>query len=209
MDVPTLNAHSRPGLTRAQSLRSAIAVGVVMAGDATFERMTALASSAPSSAQDATILKFALLLEDLQAAFYAAALKHGSLDGELREFAEIVGSHEQQHAAFIRKVLGAKAGPKPRFEFGNAVRGAQRFIATAVSLEDLGVAAYNGQAPNLTPKALAAAARIVSVEGRHAAWIRDLSGLDPAPKATDLPLSAPAVAAALNKTGFVRSLGHR
>ena len=38
---------------------------------------------------------------------------------------------------------------------------------------------YNGQAVNLTPKTLAAAARIVSVEARHAAWARALAGKDP------------------------------
>ena len=54
----------------------------------------------------------------------------------------------------------------------------ERFEPTALKLEDLGVAAYNAQAPNLTKAALAAAARIVSVEARHAAWIRDVRGHD-------------------------------
>jgi hypothetical protein len=182
-----------------------IAVGGLLAGEAVLGRATALAASSPSPSQDVQILEFALLLEDLQAAFYAAALAHGSLSGELREFADVVGSHERQHAAFIRTVLGAKAAKPPRFGFGEAVRTPKRFAATAVALEDLGVAALNGQAPNLTPGALAAAARIVSVEARHAAWIRDLSGQNPAPRAVDLPLSATAVTAALNKLHFVKS----
>ena len=37
-------------------------------------------------------------------------------------------------------------------------------------------AAYNGQAANVTPNAFAAAARIVSVEARHAAWVRTIAG---------------------------------
>jgi hypothetical protein len=54
-----------------------------------------------------------------------------------------------------------------------------------VKLEDLAVATYNGQAVNLTPASLKAAARIVSVEARHAAWIRSIVGEVPATDATD------------------------
>ena len=44
-------------------------------------------------------------------------------------------------------------------------------------LEDTAVAAYNGQAANHETKpTLKAAATIVSVEARHAAWIRDIVG---------------------------------
>ena len=42
---------------------------------------------------------------------------------------------------------------------------------------------------NLTPTTLAAAARIVSVEARHAAWARALAGKDPAPVAVDVPIT--------------------
>lgn len=196
----------RTGIPRTQALRrAAIAVSALWAGDAAFGRLTAEAGTSPSPAQDVQILKFALLLEELQAAFYAGALAHGSLRGELRDFADVVGSHERQHAAFIRTALGAKAGKTPRFGFGDAVRTPKRFAATAVALEDLGVAAYNAQAPNLTPGALAAAGRIVSVEARHAAWIRDLTGQNPAPRAADLPMAAAAVTAALNDLHFVKS----
>ena len=71
-------------------------------------------------------------------------------------------------------------------------------------LENTGVAAYNGQAANLTKKSLAAAAAIVSVEGRHAAWASALAGRDPAPRAADLGATADAVAATLERTGFVQ-----
>jgi hypothetical protein len=73
-----------------------------------------------------------------------------------------------------------------------------------VLLENTGVAAYNGQAANLTKKALAAAAEIVSVEGRHAAWISDLAGVDPAPRAADPGASATAVASIIRRTGFLK-----
>jgi hypothetical protein len=151
------------------------------------------------------ILNFALLFEYLTAAFYADALRRGSLRGELRQFAETVGEHEQAHVDFLKKALGSQARAAPKFGFGNATANPKRFVATAVTLEDTGVAAYNGQATNLTPDTLAAAARIVSVEARHAAWIRDIAGKTPAADATDAPLSAKKVVAILDRTGFVKS----
>jgi hypothetical protein len=163
------------------------------------------ASSAPSPEQDLRILNFALLIEYLQAKFYAEANAAGALRGEPAEFARVVGAQEASHVAFVRSVLGPNARDEPRFDFGGATRDAKAFTAAAVELEDLGVAAYNGQAPNLTTPALAAAARIVSVEARHAAWIRDLAGRVPAPQATDGPRSAPGVRTALAKTRFLVS----
>ena len=69
------------------------------------------------------------------------------------------------------------------------------------ALEDTGVALYNGQAGNLTPASLAAAAEIVSVEARHAAWARDLAGEIPAPVATDTPADEDQVKARLTQLG--------
>ena len=67
------------------------------------------------------------------------------------------------------------------------------------------MAAYNGQAANLTRDALIAAARIVSVDARHAAWIRAIQDKPPASRPTDLPKTRREVLAAVDRTGFVRS----
>jgi hypothetical protein len=48
------------------------------------------------------------------------------------------------------------------------------------------------------------AARIVAVEARHAAWIRDLAGTDPAPRAADPGRSADDVLADLRRKGFLQ-----
>ena len=72
-----------------------------------------------------------------------------------------------------------------------------------MTLEDVAVAAYNGQAANLTKGALRAAARIVSVDARHAAWIRSIVGESPAAQAVDAPLSAEQATARLEETGFI------
>jgi hypothetical protein len=179
----------------AVGIAAAIATGVGKRGSA--------AAAAPSEQQDIDILNYALLLEYLQAEFYDEGLAHASLKGELREFAEIVGAHEQEHVAFLRKALGAHAKAKPSFSFGDTVRTREKFARTAVILEDAGVLAYNGEASNLTRKSLAAAAAIVSVEGRHAAWIRDIVGVPPAPRAADPGKPAQAVVAQLRSMKLV------
>jgi rubrerythrin len=163
------------------------------------------AAPAPSAALDQKIFNFALLLEYLQAAFYTEAVEAGELRGGVRDFAEVVADHERQHVAFLEQALGAAAREKPTFEFGSATKNQREFVEAAVLLENTGVAAYNGQGANLTKKALAAAAEIVSVEGRHAAWISDLAGRSPAPRAADPGATADEVAATLRSTGFIKS----
>jgi len=162
------------------------------------------ADTAPSEALDREIFGFALQLEYLQAAFYAAATDAGSLRGEVLEFAETVAGHEQEHVDFLRKALGSSAPDPPEFDFGRALRDQRAFLDSAELLENTGVAAYNGQAANLTKPSLAAAAEIVSVEGRHAAWVSVLAGHDPAPRAADPGEPARAITAAIRRTGFLQ-----
>lgn len=181
----------------------AAGTGAVLAGGLVFGGDPAVSEPAPSAAQDRRIFQFALLLEQVQAAFYAEALKRGALHGDLLEFAQVVGAHERAHVQFLRKVLGPAAGPAPSFHFGEATGDAQRFGAAAHQLENLGVGAYNGQGAKLTAPAMERAAEIVSVEGRHAGWIGAILGEPPAPRAADPGLDASAVTAQLKATGFI------
>lgn len=183
--------------------RAALAGGTIVAGGILIGGLPRLAVSAPSPAQDAEILNFALLLEYLLAAFYRQSARRASLDGELAEFVDVVGGQEQEHVDFLRDALGNNAQDRPSFDFGNATSTPRRVATTAVTLEDLGVAAYNGQATNLTKDTLAAAAQIVSVHARHAAWIRSIVGRTPAIQATDQPKTQAQVEAALEATGFL------
>jgi hypothetical protein len=185
--------------------RALVAGGTLTLGGVAIAGLPQLASSAPSPAQDVRVLNFALTLEHLEAEFYADAIRRGQLTGELKKFARVVGAHERAHVLFIDKTLGNAARAQPTFAFGAATRDPARFTAAALALEDLSVAAYNGQAANLTKGALAAAARIVSVEARHAAWIRFIAGKVPAPDPTDKPATEAGAMAAIRRTGFVRS----
>jgi rubrerythrin len=162
------------------------------------------ANAAPSKAQDAQILQLVVQLELAQVAFYEQALREAGLKGDLREFARTSLAHEREHLSAIRGALGAKIVPKPTMEFGAKTKSTNAFIAAAAELEDLAVAGYNGQATNLTKHTLAAAAEIVSVEARHAAWVRAIAGEVAAPEPVDKPITAKELAQGLRRFG-VRS----
>jgi rubrerythrin len=190
--------------TRAEVLERAVfAGGALLAGGVLITGLPRLATSAPSAKQDAEILNFALLIEQLQAAFYAESLTHGRLRGQLRQFAEVVAGHERAHRKFVESALGSNAHRPPRFRFGETTSDPAKFVAAAVALEDTALAAYNGQGPNLTAPTLGAAARIVSVEARHAAWARVLAGQIPAPEAVDQPAGEGEARAALKRSGLL------
>ncbi|HMJ02649.1 MAG TPA: ferritin-like domain-containing protein, partial [Conexibacter sp.] len=70
------------------------------------------AVSTPSAQADESILNFLLLLERVQEAFYAQA-RRGALDGELRQFVEVVGAHERAHAEQLVEALDGAADPSP------------------------------------------------------------------------------------------------
>jgi hypothetical protein len=189
LDVPeastALHVVEREHATRAQLLRRAIICGGAVVGGAATWGLPQLTVASPSEEQDKRVLNLVLALEYVEAAFYQEALARAGLQGDLKEFAQIVGEHEKAHVAFLKQALGGAAEPAPRHDFGDKTKDAEAFTAAAVALEDLVVATYNGQAVNLTPASLKAAARIVSVEGRHAAWIRSIVGEVPAADATD------------------------
>jgi hypothetical protein len=192
------------GSSRARFLtQAAIGVGVAAAGTAVLGSRATSAASAPTAAQDVRILNFLLLLEYASERFYAAAEAGGALGGELATFARVVGAHERQHLDALRSVLGAEARPAPDVQPGDAVKSDAAFTAAALTLEETVAAAYIGQAANLTRRRIPAVARIVAVEGRHAAWIRDVAGRLPAPNAADPSKTAAQVMKALKRTGLV------
>lgn len=192
--------------TRAQALRAAAIGGAALGAGALLAGLVGPQTTAgrPSRAQDVRILDFLLVLEEAQAAFYAAALRGGALSGDLLQFARTVWPQERQHVDFVREKLGREARAAPKFDFGEATTDAARFRATAIDLEEAAAAGYIGQGANLTRDVMQDAARIVAVEARHAAWIRDLAGTDPAPRAADVARSADDVLSELRQKGFLR-----
>jgi rubrerythrin len=185
-------------LKRALVVSGAGIAGAMVAGS---PRST---DAAQVSQPDLRALNLILMVEFTENAFYAEALDRNRLKGELRDYARSVAAQEKEHLDFVRSALGGRAEDEPGFEFGDTTGDPDAFAAAAGDLEDLAVAAYNGQGTNVSPKTLAAAATIVSVEARHAAWIRSIVGEPPAPDATDTPQSADEVLDGLQQAGLRR-----
>ncbi|CAN5674120.1 hypothetical protein BH24ACT26_BH24ACT26_13330 [soil metagenome] len=205
--APEQTSRSSRGsrIARSEFLKKAAVTGGVLGlGGALIGGLPDFSAAAPpSAAMDVRILNFFLRLEYLQAAFYAEASSSGALTGEPAEFAQTVGEHELAHVAFLEELLGDDAEDEPSFDFGDATSSDDAFTRSALTLEETTSAAYIGQGANLTSDRMLAAARIVSVEARHAAWIRDIFGQNPAPLAADTAMSEAEVTAAIKDTGFV------
>jgi hypothetical protein len=191
-------------LTRAQLLAGGtVAAGALTGGAIFLGGLPTLAISKPSKAQDRRVVEWLLRVEYIQSSFYREAQRQGALKGELAEFAERVGRQERAHVEALEKALGAKPAKQPALDFKDATTDPDRFVETAVELEEIALAAFNGQVPNLTPKPLLTAMEIASVEARHTGWIRDIAGRNPAPRPADAPASQNETNAAIENTGFV------
>jgi len=155
---------------------------------------------------DTGILNYAYALEQLEAAFYTQVVAN-SLDlfsaSEKQIFQDIKG-HESVHRDFLKAALSSAAIPALEVDFSSVnFNDKSSILTTAQTFEDLGVAAYNGAGKLLEdPGLLLLAGKIVSVEARHAAVIRDLvsggsfaatannQGLDPAMMPADVLAAA-------------------
>lgn len=142
---------------------------------------------AASDSGDIEILNYALTLEYLESAFYKEGLKKAGATGTLKELLTTISTDEDAHVAALSqtiKDLGGKPvkAPKVAFEYADT----KAFTALAETIENVGVSAYNGVAPEIKSKdVLTAAGSIVQVEARHAAAIALNNGSNPAPDAFD------------------------
>lgn len=143
------------------------------------------------------VVEYALTLEKLEAEFYRRAISAATNGGlasapqVAKDAIQSYGEDEMKHVADLSAVLTSLGGnpaaitipANPNFNaiiqrdpFANL----EDFLLAGQKIEDLGVAAYKGQAPNLLAAGdsadtiLAAALEIHSVEARHAAGIRYL-----------------------------------
>ena len=207
VDGAIAEAHDQAGGdTRADFFKkAAIGGGSLLAGGVLMSGFPAIAGAQrPSAKNDVKILNYALTLEYLEAEFYKQAIRNGAASVDVLEAARIVSAHENEHVATLRKALGSAAVRKPKFDFKDTVTDPGKFLATAVVLEDTGVAAYAGQVTKVfSKKVLAVAAAIHSVEARHASRFRSLAGQNFAPRSFDKASSMKAVLAAVGDTGFI------
>ena len=127
---------------------------------------------------DIGILNFAYALEQLEAAFYvqvANSFYSGATQAEKNILIDI-RDHEVIHREFFKNALGTNAIGGLEVNF-SSINFSDRtsVLGTAKAFEDLGVSAYNGAGFLFRDAGyLTLAGKIVSVEARHAAIIREL-----------------------------------
>ena len=127
---------------------------------------------------DTGVLNYAYALEQLEAAFYTqvAASFYASATTDEQSIITDIKNHEVIHRDFLKAALGSSAIADLTVDF-TSINFTDRsdVLGAAKTFEDLGVSAYNGAGKLLTnPDNLLVAGKIVSVEARHAAAIRDL-----------------------------------
>ena len=130
---------------------------------------------------DVGILNYAYALEQLEADFYTKVVNnfYGGISMEEKQLFTDIYHHEVSHRDFFKAALTGvtpKVLPKLEFKYdGVDFNNRNSILATAKALEDTGVAAYNGAGKYITNlDYLVIAGKIVSVEARHAAAIRDI-----------------------------------
>ncbi|WP_226479198.1 ferritin-like domain-containing protein [Natrinema amylolyticum] len=155
---------------------------------------------------DIEILNYALTLEYLEAVFYTRGIRNideaaleqqfegwGPIQDQVMNRLRVVRDHEITHVETLRQTIESLGGDpvqSPEFDFGTAVQDPAEFIATAATLEDVGVSAYAGAAPYIeTVELVPPALSIHSVEARHASFLRELNGEIGFPMAFDQPRS--------------------
>ncbi len=127
---------------------------------------------------DIGILNYAFALEQLESAFYTQVIKTrytGMTDAEYSILND-VRKHENIHSKFLAQALGTAGIPFLSVDFSSVdFTSRTSVLGTAMAFEDVGVSAYNGAGRLIdSTDYLVVAGKIVSVEARHAAAIRDL-----------------------------------
>jgi rubrerythrin len=189
-------------LTGGSAAAAAFLAACGSSGDSTTTTSTA-PSGGGETAQfgkgDIGILNYALTLEYLETAFYADVVKSGLFKGAELDVIRKFGEEEAEHVSALTaavKQLGGKPAPEPKTEF--PLKSAKSVLELAGTVENLGAAAYLGQAGNIkSPEVLASALAIHSVEGRHAAALNTLLGM---PITPDGAFAKPATAKVVLKS---------
>jgi rubrerythrin len=137
---------------------------------------TTTTSASSSATGDVAILNYALTLEYLEREFYAKVVASGFFSGKVGSLIKEFGSQEATHVEALKGAVSKMGGtpavnPNGKFPITSATQVAQ----LAYTVENLGAAAYLGQAANIqSPEVLATALAIHSVEARHAATLGTL-----------------------------------
>jgi rubrerythrin len=187
--VAEAEANSRSQFLKiAGGTGAAGALAIFIAACGGDDKKSSSSSSSSSSSKpkadkgDIAIVNYALTLEYLESAFYDQVIKSGAIKTKaIAEVAKTIAEDEMEHVQALTATveqLGGKPAAKPKTKFDSVLAGGEKkILETAAMVENLGAAAYLGQAGNIKSKdVLAAALSIHSVEGRHAAVLNQALG---------------------------------
>jgi len=132
------------------------------------------------------ILNYALTLEHLESRAYSEVLAANLVSGRARDYFQSFGAHEAAHVDALTQTINSLGGtPVMAQQNYNwpAFQNQEEVITYFQMVEELGAAAYLGQAPKLVGGGdlLTAAISIHNVEAQHAAALADLIGISPSP----------------------------
>ena len=188
------DAASRKRFLKMMGSGGAAGLGLLLAACGSDKKTTSTGAAAAGAGADTSttasgedgdiaIVNYALTLEYLEAQFYKEAIDTGFFKGKQLDLIKQIGDHERQHVNALTmavKQLGGTPAAKPSTKF--PLSDAKTIVKTAQAVENLGAAAYLGQAAKISNKdILAAALSIHSVEARHAAALNTLVGKDITP----------------------------
>jgi hypothetical protein len=142
----------------------------------------AAVASTTAPTGDLAIVNYALTLEYLESQFYAKVIASGLFHGKNLSVIKSFGAEETQHVVALKKVAMSMGTPaqEPMGKF--PIHSATQVTKLAGAVENLGAAAYLGQAGNIESKEiLAAALSIHTIEARHAATINLVLMKSPTP----------------------------
>jgi rubrerythrin len=132
-------------------------------------------------AGDTGVLNYVFALEQLEAAFYVRVIQESGVAGFNaieRRLLQDIRNHEFIHREALRALLGSARLPELRIDHdfdGTDFRSRSAILEKARTFEDLGISAYNNATRYLTTAAnVTLFGKIVSVEARHSAIVRDL-----------------------------------
>ncbi|MEZ4676983.1 MAG: ferritin-like domain-containing protein [Caldilineaceae bacterium] len=132
------------------------------------------------------VLNYALTLEHLESRAYSEVLAAGLVSGRARDYFQAFGAHEAAHVdaltQTIRSMGGTPVMAQQNYNWPD-FQSQEEVITYFQVVEELGAAAYLGQAPKLVGGGdlLTAAVSIHNVEAQHAAALADLIGISPSP----------------------------
>jgi hypothetical protein len=139
-------------------------------------------ATAAASTGDLAIVNYALTLEYLESQFYAKVISSGLFKGTVLSVIKTFGAEEDQHVAALKKVAMSLGKPAAMPTGKFPIKSAAQVATLAATVENLGAAAYLGQAPLIKSKEiLAAALAIHTIEARHAATLNLLTKKTPTP----------------------------